>query len=75
MRGVQRATNRLCKLRQRLGDADGTALGTVPDKPKWMRWATYDRKIAQLAEVEDRHSALADVQLMRAVQRLIGPTT
>ena len=27
------------------------------DKPKWMRWATYDRKFDQLDALEDRSMA------------------
>lgn len=45
-----RAINRAFKLRRRLGSEEG--IGEYIHKPKGMRWATFDRKMAQLESVE-----------------------
>lgn len=48
------------------GTTDLTA--PLPDKPKWMRWATYDRKIAELEPLAER----VDEDFARSVMRAFG---
>jgi len=38
-------------LRERLGGGD--AIGDYIEKPKWMRWPTYERKLEEIAAAED----------------------
>jgi hypothetical protein len=46
-----RALRRAFKLRDELGGHGG--IGDYIDKPKWMRWATYDRKLEKVAAAEE----------------------
>lgn len=46
-----RATSRAFKLRRQLG-ADG-GIGDYVEKPKWMRWATFNRKMERICAAED----------------------
>jgi hypothetical protein len=46
-----RAIRRARKIKARLG-GDGALLGDPPEKPLWMRWATYRRLAGQLAAAE-----------------------
>jgi hypothetical protein len=46
-----RALRRAFKLRERLGSDGG--IGDYVPKPRWMRWATYTRRIEQIAAAED----------------------
>ena len=41
-------------------------IGDYVPKPKWMRWATYDRKLAEIAAAEE----IVDEHLLRFVQKL-----
>jgi hypothetical protein len=59
-----RAISQAFKRRRRLG-ADG-GLGDPIDKPKGMRWATFDRKMDQV----DAAEAVCDARLLRFVQKL-----
>ena len=63
---ICRTTSRNFRLRSRLGQWADTAMDPYPEKPKWMRWPTYDRRIAQLEACDARASAL----LWAAVSRL-----
>ncbi|MCC5975861.1 MAG: hypothetical protein JJT81_17685, partial [Rubellimicrobium sp.] len=47
-----RALRRAFKLRRRLGDDGG--IGDPIRKPRWMRWRTFDRRLAELHRIEDR---------------------
>lgn len=53
-------------LRMRLG-GDVNLDAPYPDKPLWMRWATYDRHLVRLEQLE----AAADARLAVFVQRLM----
>jgi hypothetical protein len=59
-----RAISRAFKLRHRLGAHGG--LGDAINKPKGMRWATFDRKLDQIEAAE----AVCDTNLLRFVQKL-----
>jgi hypothetical protein len=59
-----RAISQGFKHRQRLGVGGG--IGDPIDKPKGMRWATFDRKMEQVEAAE----AVCNAHLFRAVQRL-----
>ncbi len=59
-----RALGRAFKLRRRLGSTAG--IGDDIDKPKGMRWATFDRKMRQIGAAE----AVCDAHLLRFVQKL-----
>jgi hypothetical protein len=59
-----RAISQAFKHRQRLG-ADG-GIGDPIDKPKGMRWATFDRKMQQIEAVE----AVCNARLLQFVQNL-----
>jgi hypothetical protein len=61
-----RATSQVFKLRRGLGNHDG--LGEQVGKPKWMRWATYDRLMMRLEHKEDE--AFADVMIL--MQKLLA---
>ncbi len=54
----QRRVRWLVRLRERMGQpAGGSAVGPLPDKPKWMRWHTYERLAADLTRREREHFA------------------
>ena len=59
-----RALRRGFKLRGKLG-ADG-GMGDYVPKPKWMRWPTYDRKLAEVFAAEE----VVDAHLLGFVQKL-----
>ncbi len=59
-----RAISQGFKHRQRLGAKGG--IGDPIDRPKGMRWATFDRKMEQVEAAE----AVCNARLFRAVQRL-----
>jgi hypothetical protein len=42
-----RLQRRVAKLNRELGGLGWTTWQETPPKPKWVRWATYDRKVAQ----------------------------
>lgn len=70
---MQRRVRRLVRLRERMGQpAGGNAIGPLPDKPKWMRWRTYDRLAAELARREREHfaSPIAPMILARITRAL-----
>src|SRR4051794_32604710 len=60
-----RAISRAYKLRCRLGAKGG--IGDYVDKPKWMRWATFDREMARVEHAE----AVVDSSLGAFVQKLM----
>ena len=55
-----RALRRAFKLRAKLGD------DAEINKPKWMRWHTYDRKLEELASAE----AVVDAHLLKFISKL-----
>jgi hypothetical protein len=59
-----RAISQAFKRRQRLG-ADG-GIGDPIDKPKGMRWSTFDRKLEQIKAAE----AVCNARLFQLVQKL-----
>jgi hypothetical protein len=64
------------KLRGKLGGTGG--IGGYISKPKWMREATYDRKLEELfaaEEIVDAHTQDLDGKLDRLLGRLasLGP--
>jgi hypothetical protein len=59
-----RAISQAFKRRHRLG-ADG-GIGDPINKPKGMRWATFDRKMEQVEAAE----AVCNARLLRFVQQL-----
>jgi hypothetical protein len=59
-----RAISQAFKRRQRLGAEGG--IGDPIDKPKGMRWATFDRKMEQVEAAE----AVCGTHLLRFVQKL-----
>jgi hypothetical protein len=59
-----RALGRAFKLRRRLGSTAG--IGDDIDKPKGMRWATFDRKMEQIETAE----AVCNARLFQALQQL-----
>jgi hypothetical protein len=59
-----RAISQAFKRRQRLGAEGG--IGDPIDKPKGMRWATFDRKMEQVEAAE----AVCNARLFRFVQKL-----
>jgi hypothetical protein len=59
-----RALSRAFKLSRRLGSTGG--IGDYIEKPKGMRWATFDRKMDQLEQVE----APVDAHMWLLLQRL-----
>ena len=61
-----RAITRAFKLRDRLGGEGGIS-DYIP-KPKWMRWATYDRQIARIEAAERINTA----HMWTLLQRLQG---
>ncbi|GGE24800.1 hypothetical protein GCM10011390_50270 [Aureimonas endophytica] len=62
-----RATNRAFRLRHRLGDYEGGVGDPLP-KPKWMRWATYEREVERVYEAD----AICDAYLAGLVERFLG---
>ncbi|MCC6192808.1 MAG: hypothetical protein IT318_27625 [Anaerolineales bacterium] len=54
--GTSRILRQRWALRRKMGDEDSD-LFSEPMKPKWMRWATYDRFAARDAELEAREGA------------------
>lgn len=51
-----RMMNRAHKLRERLGGEPG--MGSWTQKPKWMRWATYERMVDEIHALEEGSIAL-----------------
>ncbi len=47
-----RALRKAFKIRERLGDMDGSMFDFFPEKPKWMRWKTYWRLSMDYREAE-----------------------
>ena len=68
---ADRLWHRARKIRRELRGSD-SHIDDYPDKPKWMRWPTYDRKIDRLASLESRADRLWSIGAMRLVQRLNG---
>jgi hypothetical protein len=62
-----RALGRAFKLRRRLGSTAG--IGDYIEKPKGMRWATFDRKMEQVEAAE----AVCNAHLVRFVRKLSWP--
>jgi hypothetical protein len=62
-----KAYRRARKARHRIGGSDNLAL-PLPNKPKWMRWPTYDRLVAE-CQVAERHTLGF---LAAAAERLLG---
>jgi hypothetical protein len=62
-----RITRRAVKLRRKLDPEADCALGDIPEKPKWMRWPTYNRIADQIDKAEQH----ANEDLMRAAQRFM----
>lgn len=50
------------------GDAEGNWRGGAPEKPKWMRWHTYDRLAARL----DHYNDAFDGHWMTSIARLLA---
>lgn len=69
MTPVQRGAHKLIKLRALLGQQATSTLDPMPDKPKGMRWATYDRAIDRIAGEED---ALFMRPMPRILSRLLN---
>lgn len=61
-----RALSRAFKLRDRLGSKDG--IGDYIPKPKGMRWATFQRQIAEVEAAEE----IVDANLWLLIKRLGG---
>lgn len=59
-----RALNRAFKLRRRMGDQG--AIGDFIMKPKWTRWATFEREMERI----DRAEAVVDAHLAGFLDRL-----
>ncbi|HEY9664746.1 MAG TPA: hypothetical protein V6C65_40420, partial [Allocoleopsis sp.] len=51
---LARSACRAYKIRVRLGSPDTFHLAAIPDKPKKMRWKTYDRLLERLFEEHKR---------------------
>ena len=49
---VARAHRRAAGLHNVLCSTRRSAFGGTPPKPKWMRWATYERPAAELQEID-----------------------
>jgi len=64
---LNRATEQIFKLRRRLGQEPASTFDDPPEKPRWMRWATYDRKIERLEILDTR----ADQALRRSAAGLL----
>jgi hypothetical protein len=61
-----RAINRAYKLRRRLGDRG--MIGDEIDKPKWTRWATFNRQVERI----ERADAKVNELLGGFLERLLG---
>jgi hypothetical protein len=49
-----RATRRLRRIDRALGGGSDAQPDEPPEKPKWMRWRTYERKVAEWWAASDR---------------------
>jgi hypothetical protein len=63
-----RLWRRARKIRRELGGGDNL-MDDYPDKPKWMRWRTYDRKIALLDALESRADRIWTAGAIRLLER------
>lgn len=61
-----RALDKALKLRRRLGGEGG--VGDPVPKPKWMRWPTYERRMEQILEADER----CDEFLIMLAANLLG---
>lgn len=61
-----RALDKAFKLRRRLGSEGG--VGDPVPKPKWMRWPTYERRLEQILEADER----CDEFLIMLAANLLG---
>ena len=43
----------------------------LPDKPKWMRWATYDRAIAKIERLEHVHFSRPLAAILERIERML----
>jgi hypothetical protein len=66
--------DRLRRLYRKLGGKYEHFEQPPPRKPKWMRWRTYERLLARIAEAEDAHNAvfLAGAARLLARSRRLG---
>ena len=55
MSPMERARTPLRRQSRKLGGSDDIT-ADLPDKPKWMRWHTYNRKIGKLEPLQERVS-------------------
>ncbi|BDG71180.1 hypothetical protein [Roseomonas fluvialis] len=63
-----RRHGRLRRLHRRLGGAYTHADDVLPDRPKWMRWRTYERTWAEWEAAMERHEAI----WMEGAERMLG---
>ena len=67
---LTRRVRRLQQLRERLGaPPESSSLGPFPRKPKWMRWATYERAVTRLAGRTAAHLRAPSIRLERLLAR------
>jgi hypothetical protein len=62
---------RAFKLRGKLGAEGG--IGDYVEKPKWMRWQTYDRKLEEIFAAEERCSTASSIGCWDADLASLGP--
>ena len=67
---ISRNTQRLYRLRRKLGQEPNGAFDYPPDRPTGMHWYTYDRKIEQLEQLEERANAMLNVSMGRLLARI-----
>ena len=69
---LDRSHDRLRRLHRKLGGQYGCFDDPLPDKPKGMRWRTYERLVAEWEDTSGRHDDMADARTVRLAARLLA---
>jgi hypothetical protein len=71
---ADRFRRRAAKLNRQLGGAGWDAWETPPDKPKWMRWRTYETKLKVWEEAVEKANTELIARAMMGLKRRKGVT-
>ena len=64
-----RARRRAEKIMKRLGGGGNVVLDQFPDKPKWMRWATYERWQKKFEDAAQFYDELSLTAMLRGIKQ------
>jgi hypothetical protein len=63
-----RAREQAEKIMKRLGGGSNLVLDQFPDKPKWLRWATYNRWFDKYEDAAQHYDELSTISMLRLIK-------